>query len=73
MAHVIDPIVGFDRDMLIAEAGYHRSRKRGTLTTVKVAPPDGFEPEPNDKRKRQKLKKSKDGFEYLLPADWEKS
>ncbi|RFB74326.1 MULTISPECIES: phage baseplate assembly protein [unclassified Herbaspirillum] len=73
MARLIDPIAGFDRDMLIAEAGYHRSRQRGTLTTMKVAPPDGFEPEPNDKRKRQKLKKSKDGFEYLLPADWEKN
>jgi len=72
---VRDPLVGLDRDMLIAELTYQEDRSSGRICTMKVAPPDGFEPEPNDKRKRMKLKKSKskDGFEYLLPSDWEKN
>lgn len=73
VVRVVDQIIGFDRDMLISEVSYKRSRSAGTTAVLKVAPPDGFEPEPNDKRKRMKLKKSKDGFEYLLPADWERN
>lgn len=75
IVRVVDPVIGFDRDMLIAEVTYSRSRGGGTVAVMKVAPPDGFEPEPNDKRKRMKVKKGKkgDNFEYLLPPDWEKS
>ncbi|WP_278646727.1 phage baseplate assembly protein [Pandoraea pnomenusa] len=74
IVRVVDPVIGFDRDMLIAEVTYSRRRSGGTIATLMVAPPDGFEPEPNDKRKRMKVKKGKkgDNFEYLLPADWEK-
>ncbi|AOK40844.1 phage baseplate assembly protein [Burkholderia vietnamiensis] len=71
---VVDPIIGFDRDMLIVEATYVKG-EQGTTTTMKVAPPDGYMPEPDDPHKRRKLKKGKkgDNFEYLLPADWEKN
>ncbi|MNJ29679.1 phage late control protein GPD [compost metagenome] len=74
LVRVIDPLIGFDRDMLIAEVTYSLSDK-GTITTLVVGPPEGFEPEPADPLKRRKLKKGKkgDSFEYLLPEDWDKS
>jgi prophage tail gpP-like protein len=71
VVRVVDPIIGFDRDMLIAEITYSLS-DQGMVTTMVVGPPDGFEPEPFDPRKRRKLKKGDDEFEYLLPADWGK-
>ncbi|CAG4906042.1 phage baseplate assembly protein [Paraburkholderia saeva] len=72
IVHIVDPIIGFDRDMLIVETTYVEG-DQGTTTTLKVAPPDGYMPEPDDPHKRRKLKKGKkgDNFEYLLPADWE--
>lgn len=72
MVRVVDPIIGFDRDMLIVEATYTKG-EQGTTTALKVAPPDGYMPEPDDPHKRRKIKKAKkgDNFEYLLPADWE--
>lgn len=71
LVRVVDPVIGFDRDMLIAEITYTLDES-GTITTMVVGPPDGFEPEPFDPHKRRKLKKGDDEFEYLLPADWDK-
>ena len=74
LVRVIDPLIGFDRDMLIAEVTYSLN-EQGTVTTLVVGPPDGFEPEPFDPHKARKLKKggAADNFEYLLPADWKSS
>lgn len=71
LVRVVDPVIGFDRDMLIAEVTYSLGPE-GTITTMLVGPPDGFEPEPHDPHKDRKLKKGgkADNFEYLLPADW---
>lgn len=75
IVRVVDPLVGFDRDLLITEIEYSLSEQGGTKAKLTVAPPDGFEAEPPDptkRRKRDKTGKGKDDFEYLLPADWEK-
>lgn len=74
IVRVVDPLVGFDRDLLITEIEYSLSEKGGTKAKITVAPPDGFEaepPDPSKRRKRDKTGKGKDDFEYLLPADWE--
>lgn len=74
VVRVIDPLVGFDRDMLIVEIEYSLSEAAGTLTTLTVAPPDGYEAEPPEPGKKRRIKKGKgkDDFVYLLPEDWEK-
>lgn len=73
IVRVIDPVLGFDRDMLISEIAYSLD-DQGTVATLTVAPPEGFEPEPADPHNARKLKKGgkADNFEYLLPADWDK-
>lgn len=70
---VRDPIIGFERDMLITEVEYLLD-EQGTRTVLTVAPPESVLPEPNDKHKKRKLSKGgkADNFEYLLPADWDK-
>jgi prophage tail gpP-like protein len=72
LVRVIDPIIGFDRIMLIARVTYSLTDS-GMLTKMEVGPPDGFEPEPHDPHKNRKLKKGGkgDNFEYLIPADYE--
>lgn len=70
IVRVKDPVIGFDRDMLISEVTYSLSDE-GTITTLVVGPPDSFLPEPHDPHKKRKIKKT-DKFEYLLPADWDK-
>lgn len=73
IVQVVDPLVGFDRDLLITEIEYSLSNEGGTKAKISVAPPDGFEAEPPDPSNRRKRKGKKgDDFEYLLPADWEK-
>lgn len=69
---VLDPIAGFDRDMLITEVEYSLD-EGGTVATLTVAPPEAVEPEPKDPHRLRKLKRGgrADNFEYLLPADWE--
>lgn len=71
IVRVVDPLIGLDRDMLIVEVEYSLSETAGTLAKLQVAPPDGFEAEPPDNKKRKKKGKKGDDFEYLLPADWE--
>lgn len=74
IVRVIDPLCGFDRDMLIGEIEY-RLDGNGTSVVMKVAPLDAFNPEPADPvkgRKRKGKTKKGDEFEYLIPADWEK-
>jgi len=76
IVRIIDPLIGYERDMLIVTVTYTQDRTAGTATTLNVAPAEGFEPEPNDTRKQQKqkaVKDQKDRFEYLLPVGWEKN
>lgn len=70
---VKDPVIGFERDMLITEVTYSLD-ENGTIATLSVAPPEAVLPEPQDPHKARKLKKGgkADNFEYLLPADWDK-
>jgi prophage tail gpP-like protein len=68
IVRVVDPIVGYARDMLIAEVTY-RLDEQGTICTLRVGPPEGYLQEPDDPHKHRKAKKT-DAFEYLLPADW---
>jgi prophage tail gpP-like protein len=70
----VDPLIGFDRDMLISEIEYGLSEERGTITSMTVAPPEGFMPDPPEPERRAKKAKGKkgDAFEYLLPPNWEK-
>jgi prophage tail gpP-like protein len=72
LVRVIDPIIGFDRDLLISRITYSLS-DAGMLAKLEVAPPDSFEPEPKDPHKARKAKKGGkgDNFEYLIPADYE--
>lgn len=73
IVRVRDPIIGFDRDMLITEVQYQLD-EQGAVATLTVAPPESVLPEPKDPYKERKPKKGgkADNFEYLLPADWEK-
>ena len=72
LARLIDPLIGFDRDVLISEISYELSESSGTTAKISVAPPEAFLPEPNDSYERRKLKKGKatDNFEYLIPAEY---
>lgn len=74
IARVIDPLIGFDRDMLISAISYELSES-GTTAKITVAPPESFLPEPNDAYEKRKLQKGKktDNFEYLIPADYKPS
>lgn len=69
---VVDPITGFERDVLISEVEYSLDES-GTVATLNVAPAEAFDPEPKDPHEARKLKKGgkADNFEFLLPADWE--
>lgn len=71
---VSDPLIGFDRDMLIVEVEYSKD-ENGTVVRLEVAPPEAVLPEPQDPHKKRKPKKGgdADNFEYLLPVDWDKS
>ncbi len=71
VVRVVDDLIGFDRDMLITEVSYELG-DAGMLTSVTVAPPEGYVPEPTHKKGRKRKKgKGGDAFEYLLPEDWE--
>lgn len=74
IVRVVDPVIGFDRDMLISEIEYGLSEERGTIASMTVAPPEGFMPDPPEAERRAKKNKAKQGdaFEYLLPPNWEK-
>lgn len=67
IAHVVDPVRGFDRELLISEVNY-KLDEGGELVRLTVAPQDAFEPEPATPKKG---KGGGDAFEYLLPEDWE--
>lgn len=73
IVRVKDPVIKFDREMLITEVEYSLD-ENGTVATLTVAPPEAVLPEPQDPHKARKLKKGgkADNFEYLLPADWDK-
>lgn len=72
---VVDPLIGFDRSMLIHEVNYLLNEDQGERCVLSVAPLAAFEPEPHIPEKDGASKKSKkslgDDFEYLLPVDWE--
>ncbi len=66
---VVDPVIGYDRDMLIAEVTYTLN-DQGTICRLRVGPPEGYLQEPDDPHKKRKAKKT-DAVEYLLPADYQ--
>lgn len=69
IVRVRDELIDFDRDMLIMEVTYTLD-EGGMLTHLRVAPPEAALPKPNKPKKRAKVKGS-DGFEYLIPADYQ--
>lgn len=70
IVRVVDPVLGFDRDMLITAVTY-RLDEQGSRVVLSVSPPEGYAPQPPDPEKRKKVRKKKgDKFEYLLPAEW---
>lgn len=68
IVRVVDPVIGYDRDMLIAEVTYTLD-EQGTICRLRVGPPEGYLQEPDDPHKKRKAKKT-DAVEYLLPADY---
>ncbi|MCF5708340.1 baseplate protein [Pseudomonas syringae] len=72
VVRVIDPIIGFDRHMLISSVTYSLS-EQGTTATLVVGPQEGFEAEPGDPNKRSKAQVNNDAYAYLLPVDKEKT
>lgn len=65
MVRVLDPIIGFDRQMLISEVQYELSEE-GTFTTLTVGPREGFISSPAKKTKGKKSKKGNgDGWAHL--------
>lgn len=69
IVRVRDELINFDRDMLIMEVTYSLD-DGGMLTHLRVAPPEAALPKPNKPKKRAKVKGT-DGFEYLIPADYQ--
>ncbi|MCK0549378.1 phage baseplate assembly protein [Pseudomonas syringae] len=71
MVRVIDPVIGFtSRNMLISAVTYSLS-DQGTITTLVVGPPEGFQAEPGDPNKRSKVQVNQDAYSWLLPIDEE--
>lgn len=59
---VYDPILGFNnRLMVIAEVTYQQDEK-GTITELRVGPPDAYLPEPTRPGKRKKKSEEEDPF-----------
>lgn len=55
---VQDVLLGVAGDFLIAEVSYQISDSGGSLTTMRLAPPDAFKPEPQEKDTKKKAKAS---------------
>lgn len=66
-----DEVCGIDRDLLITEIQYELSES-GLLSHLTLAPPEGFGAQPTVNSSGSKKAGSKDSFEYLIPADWDK-
>lgn len=54
---VIDPVIGFDRELLITEVVWRKSAE-GTMTEIKVAPEEGFATTPQAKTKKKSADES---------------
>ncbi|UFH49930.1 phage baseplate assembly protein [Pseudomonas sp. KNUC1026] len=67
LVRVVDPLLGFDRDMLIAEVTYRLS-ENGTTCTLRVGPPDAYVQAPDAPKPAPKAP-GKDAFGHLLPPD----
>lgn len=65
LVRVIDPIIGFDNELLISEVTYEKA-EQGTLCHLKVCPPDAFVMNP-----ATKTKSKSDGGQWgdVRPAD----
>ncbi|KPX22609.1 Bacteriophage Mu P [Pseudomonas syringae pv. delphinii] len=70
MVQVVDPVIGLGRNMLISAVTYSLS-DLGTITTLLVGPPEGFQAEPGDPNKRSKVQLNQDAYSWLLPIDEE--
>lgn len=69
LVRVVDPVVGFDDEFVIAEVNYKLSRD-GMLTTIKVGPKDGYVNKPPTKKKGGKAAASE--WSDVQPADGRK-
>lgn len=69
IVRVRDELIDFNRDMLIMEVTYSLD-DHGMLSHLRVAPPEAALPKPNKPKKRAKVKGT-DGFEYLIPANYQ--
>lgn len=69
LVRVIDPLVGFDDEFVIAEVNYKLSRE-GMLTTIKVGPKDGYVNKPPKNKKGGG--KAADEWSDVQPADGRK-
>lgn len=59
MVSVSDPIIGFERTLLITEVSYRLSESDGTTCDIKVAPKEGFIPSPEVAKKESDKKSGK--------------
>lgn len=64
---VLDPLLGFDRDMIIAEVTYHLTES-GTTCTLRVGPPQAYLHDPDAPKPAPKAP-GKDAFGHFLPTD----
>ena len=67
LVRVIDPIIGFDNELLISEVTYEKA-EQGTLCHIKVCPPDAFVIDPGKTKKKQGQGGSGD-WKDVRPAD----
>ncbi|MBI4209534.1 MAG: hypothetical protein HY538_07505 [Deltaproteobacteria bacterium] len=51
------PWIGMDQEMLIVSTIFHKSREKGTTTTLELVRPDAFEPEPVIEKKSDPMEK----------------
>jgi len=60
LVRVIDPIIGFDNELLITEVTY-RISEGGTICSLQVAPKEGYIPSPQTTKKEKAKKTNKGG------------
>lgn len=65
---VIDPLIGFDRVMVISEVEYALD-EGGSVTTLRVAPAVAFRPPPKGKGKKKGTKTGGDSWDGVVSAE----
>lgn len=67
LVRVIDPVIGYDTEMLIVEVAY-RIGEQGTTASLKVAPKEGFIPAPESAKAAKKKKSEGDSWKDVRPV-----